>query len=303
MLGIVLREPLNSFLHAGSERRVVEPGQARELGVVRRLAVDARGFRDIELDAAPVDLQQVGDQERRVLDRVLLSGADVEELDVVVMIQAPHEGARQVLGIGVFAQRRAVAPDGDLRIIVLVLVEAPDERRHHDALALAEIHVRAEDAIHRQADRLQAVFGPVGADAGIDQALGEGVAVIGFMRVAHVNALLADWVGGIRGIHPGGKSEGDLADAKQPRGLEQVEVHEHVVPQERGGILRAVGDAAAQSGKVQDGVRLVPGHASERCVEAREIAVLGTEKNEFAIRIFFRNISHACAKKPGTPCN
>src|SRR3989344_5934986 len=69
------------------------------------------GFCEIEYDTLFVDIHILGDCVRRIFYRYFLHGADIQDLRVAVVINAPDSNTTNVLAKGNLAKGRTIAPD------------------------------------------------------------------------------------------------------------------------------------------------------------------------------------------------
>src|SRR5262249_45464290 len=102
-------------------------------------------------------------QPRQIADPDLAARADVDRIRTIIPRGGESYRSGRVLHVEELPARRAGAPDGDTRLLVVARLDhLPDQRRDDVAGAGIEVVARSVEIREKQIDRVEAIFPAVG---------------------------------------------------------------------------------------------------------------------------------------------
>jgi hypothetical protein len=179
-------------------------------------------------------------------------------------LEREHDAPGGVVDVEELAGRVPGAPEHDLVVTGLPGFDAsPDHRRDHVARVVVEVVARAVQVRRDHEGRVEPVLLAVRLRLDQEHLLREAVGGVRLLRVAAPQVLLSERDGRELRVRAHGADDHELADARTPRLVDEVDAH-HGVREEEASRVHPVRADAADDGRRMDhagGLRVLQGRA------------------------------------------
>ena len=208
--------------------------------VIRKITSEllvARGFLELTIrllgveDDLSLEVHGLGNGQSNGLDGDLggLIDRECDGIGGVVLAHHPDGQFRQIEGVNELAEGSPGAPNREGGVVLLGQVALVDETRDDVAVLDGEVVVRAVDVGGDDGGEVAPVLLSVGAVQGIDEALGVGVSLIGWVGRTIVEHGLIDGIARLVGEDAGGEEGYELLHLVDAAVLHDVVIDERIL--------------------------------------------------------------------------
>jgi len=198
------------------------PAEAAGFGRIHYFAWHAIGFAGIPVDFA-LESSFVGDGFCELTDGDFVSGSDIDDIGVIVVLHEEEDGVGEVIDMEEFAEGGTAAPEGDFGEVLLPGFDKfPDQGGEDMAVLGMVVVIAAIEVAGHQTDRGKCILPGEKLTQLVTGNFGEGISFIGGFEWTGQQGIFTNGLRGLTGINAIGTEKTELLDAGFPSGRNNV---------------------------------------------------------------------------------